>query len=288
MGDGLAGWVARNRRSVVNGVPHATFAAAGVTIDTPLQSALVSPLFFNDQLIGCLSLYHADRDRYTDDHRRLLEQVAEQAGPVLHNSITFEQTQEDSLTDPLTSLPNRRSMFMYLTRELARSERLEHQMAVIVIDLDRFKSINDTFGHHVGDAALRQAAAALTSALRPYDVCVRYAGDEFVVALPECPGDMAEAKRRELQERIAAVQVEVRPGRSIRLAASAGLAVYPADGESYEELLAAADAAMYRDKDARRRHVRADGPIDASGPDTVPPLLVAAASPSAEGASLDR
>src|SRR5438309_9306941 len=125
-------------------------------------------------LIGALTLYHVDADRYTEDHRRLLERIAEQAGAVIHNSIVFEQTQEDSLTDPLTGLPNRRSMFVHLSRELARAERSKGEVAMIVMDLDGFKVINDTYGHHVGDRALREVSTALLGTLRPYDLCVRY------------------------------------------------------------------------------------------------------------------
>ena len=86
-----------------------------------LKSAIVCPLYVGDAFIGCLALYHTEPDRYTEDHRRLIERVAEQAGAVIHNSIVFEQTQEDSLTDPLTSLPNRRSLFVHLSRELSRA-----------------------------------------------------------------------------------------------------------------------------------------------------------------------
>src|SRR5207248_5755765 len=158
--------------------------------------------------IGCLSLFHTETGYYTEDHSRLLERVAEQAGPVIHNSIVFEQTQEDSLTDPLTGLPNRRSMFVHLSRELARAERLKSQVALIVMDIDAFKSINDNYGHHVGDHALREVALALQGALRPYDLCVRYAGDEFIVVLTDCSLEAAEAKRIELQHRVSQVNVE--------------------------------------------------------------------------------
>ena len=79
----------------------------------------------------------------------------------------FEQTQEDSLTDPLTGLPNTRFMFMHLTRELARAERLKAEVALLVMDLDNFKEINDNHGHHVGDRALREVATVLRSGIRP-------------------------------------------------------------------------------------------------------------------------
>jgi len=166
----------------------------------------------------------------------------------------FEQTQEDSLTDPLTGLPNRRSMFVHLSRELARAERLQSEVAIIVMDIDGFKSINDTYGHNVGDHALREVAGALQGALRPYDLCVRYAGDEFIVVLADCSHEAADAKRRELQARIADIQVDVRAGKRLHLGVSAGAAVFPHDGATYEQLLADADHRMYRDKAARRHH----------------------------------
>src|SRR5207253_4695834 len=144
--------------------------AAAISMDLQVQSTIVCPLYLGDSFIGSLALFHTDANRYTDDHRRLIASVAEQAGAVIHNSILFEQTQEDSLTDPLTGLPNRRSMFVHLTRELARAERLNGQMALIVMDIDEFKTINDTYGHHVGDQALREVAAALQTTLRPYDL----------------------------------------------------------------------------------------------------------------------
>ncbi|HZR23188.1 MAG TPA: diguanylate cyclase [Vicinamibacterales bacterium] len=254
-GNGLSGWVARNRRTLINADPRVTFENAGLAVDVALRAAIVCPLVFNDTLIGSLALYHVEQNHYTEDHQRLLERIAEQAGAVIHNSIVFEQTQEDSLTDPLTGLPNRRSMFVHLSRELARAERLKSEVALIVMDIDGFKQINDTYGHNVGDHALREVAQALHGALRPYDLCVRYAGDEFIVVLADCSRDAAEAKRRELQARISEIQLDVRAGRRLHLAASAGAAVFPHDGTTYEMLLADADHRMYRDKATRRGHV---------------------------------
>jgi diguanylate cyclase (GGDEF)-like protein len=246
--------VAHNRRTLVNAEPSRSFEAAGADPETELKSAIVCPLYSGgDTLIGELALFHTEPKRYNEDHRRLLERVAEQAGPVITNSITFARTQEDSLTDPLTSLPNRRSLFAHLSRELLRAERLKSEVALLVMDVDDFKTINDTYGHHVGDRALLEVASALQSGLRPYDLCVRYAGDEFIVVLAECSREMAEARRREMQERIASIELEVRPGKTVRMSASIGAAVYPHDGADYEALLADADHRMYRDKTHRRR-----------------------------------
>ena len=253
-GEGLTGWVARNRRALVNARPSADLEAAGLGgVVTSLQSALVCPLTYNDRFIGTLSVYHLDPGYYRDDHRRLLDRVSEQAAAVINNSVVFEQTQEDSLTDPLTGLPNTRFLFMHLTRELARAERLKGEVALMVMDLDHFKAINDSHGHHIGDRALCEVARVLRTAIRPYDICVRYAGDEFIVVLSGCDAQEAERKRQELQKSIDEVYFEARPGRRMPLGISIGAAVFPHDGETYEALLATADSRMYQDKSARKR-----------------------------------
>ncbi len=253
-GEGLTGWVARNRRALVNARPSADLEAAGLrSVMTSLQSALVCPLLFNERFIGTLSVYHVDAAFYRDDHRRLLDRVSEQAAAVINNSMLFEQTQEDSLTDPLTGLPNTRFLFMHLTRELARAERLKSEVSLMVMDLDNFKDINDKHGHHVGDRALCEVARVVRAAIRPYDICVRYAGDEFIVVLSGCGADEAEHKRQELQKTIDEVYFEARPGKRVPIGISVGAAVFPQDGESYESLLAVADNRMYQDKANRKR-----------------------------------
>jgi diguanylate cyclase (GGDEF)-like protein len=258
-GQGLVGWVARNRRPLVNARPGAEFEAVGSTLPTTLQSALLCPLIFGERFIGTLALYHTTVGFYTDDHRRLLDRVCEQAAAVIHNSIVFAQTQEASLTDPLTGLPNMRSMLVHLARELSRAERLRAEVSLLVMDLNDFKEINDSFGHHVGDRALREIAGVLRVAIRPYDICVRYAGDEFIVVLAGCGREEAENKKLELQETVDRLVFEARPGQRRALSISAGAAVFPHDGASYEALLAKADSHMYDDKSRRKRLRQLDG-----------------------------
>jgi diguanylate cyclase (GGDEF)-like protein len=252
-GQGLSGWVARNRRPLVNGRPSADLDVAGSSVTTTLQSSLVCPLIAGDRFIGTLAMYHTTPAFYREDHRRLLERVCEQAAAVIRNAGVFEQTQEASLTDPLTGLPNSRHLLMHVARELARATRLGSEVSLLVMDLNNFKDINDGYGHHVGDRALREVAKLLRATIRPYDICVRYAGDEFIVVLVGCGRDEAENKRIELQRAIDEAEFEAVPGMTVPLSISVGAAVFPADGDSYEWLLATADSRMYQHKSARKR-----------------------------------
>jgi diguanylate cyclase (GGDEF)-like protein/putative nucleotidyltransferase with HDIG domain len=251
-GKGVTGWVARNRRPLVNAPPAEDLEAAHAEGPTTLQSILSCPLIFGDRLIGTLAVYHTEANFYRDDHRRLLERVSEQAAAVINNSIVFERTHEDSLTDPLTGLPNTRFMFVHLTRELSRASRLNSEVSLIVMDLDDFKEINDTHGHHAGDRALREVASMLRGVIRPYDICVRYAGDEFIVVVSGCGREQAEDKRAELQHAVDSLTFEAAPGTPVPVTISAGVAVFPHDGETYESLLAKADLRMYRNKSVRK------------------------------------
>jgi diguanylate cyclase (GGDEF)-like protein/putative nucleotidyltransferase with HDIG domain len=269
-GQGLSGWVAKNRRPLVNARPSADLEAAGSMLQTTLQSALVCPLIAGERFIGTLAVYHTTASFYRDDHRRLLDRVCEQAAAVIHNALVFEQTQEASLTDPLTGLPNTRFMFMHLTRELARASRLASEVSLLVMDLNDFKDINDTYGHHVGDRALREVSQVLRAAIRPYDICVRYAGDEFIVVLAGCGREEAENKRADLQKAIDRAVFEATPGKIVPLSISAGAAVFPQDGDSYEALLAKADSRMYHDKSARKRDAQRQ--LQSGSPEALPPI----------------
>jgi diguanylate cyclase (GGDEF)-like protein len=193
--------------------------------------------------------------------------VCEQAAAVVHNAIVFEQTQAASLTDPLTGLPNTRFMANHLARELSRAERGSTEVSLIVMDLDDFKDINDGYGHQVGDRALREVATVLRGVIRPYDVCVRYAGDEFIVVLAGCGWDEAESKRLELQAAVERLSFEARSGEQMPLAISAGTAVFPIDGVTYESLLAKADSRMYRNKVLHKRDVRQRRNAESVAPD---------------------
>jgi diguanylate cyclase (GGDEF)-like protein/putative nucleotidyltransferase with HDIG domain len=217
-----------------------------------LAALLPCPLMFEGRLIGALVIYHTAAGCFTDEHRRVLGRVSDQAAAVIFNSTRFEQTQHESHTDPLTALPNRRSLDRQVEAALERAGRMNGAVSVVVLDLDRLKEINDTYGHEAGDRALRAVASALRSSVRQSDLCARFAGDEFVVVLTDCDREQEARRVRDLQIAVGAHPFEPRPGVRVSLSISAGPARFPDDGRTFEELLAAADERMYRDKAGRR------------------------------------
>jgi diguanylate cyclase (GGDEF)-like protein/putative nucleotidyltransferase with HDIG domain len=217
-----------------------------------LAALLPCPLHFDGRLIGGLVIYHTVPGCFTDEHRRLFARVSEQAAAVIFNSTRFEQTQHESHTDPLTDLANRRSLSRQFESAMALACRTQGTISVVVLDLDRLKEINDTFGHEAGDRALRGVGVALRSMVRQNDVCARFAGDEFVVLLADCSPDVEARRLVELQTAVAAYAFEPCSGVRVALSISAGCARFPGDGRTFEELLAAADERMYLDKASRR------------------------------------
>ena len=217
-----------------------------------LTALLPCPLVFEGRLIGGLVIYHTVAGCFTDEHRRVLGRVSEQAAAVIYNSTRFEQTQHESHTDPLTALPNRRSLDRQFEAGLARVARARSNVSVVVLDMDRLKEINDTYGHEAGDRALRVIGSVLRSTVRQSDLCARFAGDEFIVVLWDCSPEHEARRVAEVQNAVAAHPFEPRPGVRVSLSISAGPARFPDDGSTFEELLAAADERMYRDKAGRR------------------------------------
>jgi diguanylate cyclase (GGDEF)-like protein/putative nucleotidyltransferase with HDIG domain len=248
-GNGLSGWVVRHRRPLVNGVPAAEFAAAGTSCaDLQLRSALICPLAIGDEVIGTIAVYHDGVGSYTEDHRRVLDQVAHQAASVVHNALIFERSQEQALKDALTGLANPRALQFQAAREIGRARRAGAPFSLVLLDLDDFKGINDEYGHLVGDHALQEVAKVLQQSTRSYDTCIRYGGDEFVILLPSCDRHEAEERCGDLQRTVAALSLRSQDGRDIPLRVSAGASVFPEDGETYERLLVRADRRMYRNK----------------------------------------
>jgi diguanylate cyclase (GGDEF)-like protein len=149
--------------------------------------------------------------------------------------------------DELTGLPNRRLLLDHFEMATARAARKHNHVALLFIDLDGFKNINDSFGHLAADSLLQQVAGRLASCIRSYDTACRYGGDEFVVLLPHMDRrEQAVAARDKIAARLAMPYIIGR--RPVRMTASSGLALYPSDGEDCTELLKVADRAMYNSK----------------------------------------
>ena len=159
--------------------------------------------------------------------------------------------------DPLTDLYNRRHLEISLQRELARALRHGFPVSLLMLDVDHFKTFNDTNGHDAGDEVLRNVAHVLKRHTRAEDVACRYGGEEFLVVLPACPVDDAYAKAEAIREAIAQLHVFSRGIALPRVTASLGIACYPEDGERMEDLIAEADAALYRAKSSGRNCIAA-------------------------------
>ena len=261
-GFGLSGWVVRHGRPLVNGVAIVELHAAGhALVNTDLESALVCPLAVGDEVIGAIAVYHVEVGCYSEDHRRVLEEISRQAAAVVQNGLVFEEAYEHAMCDNLTGLANTRALQSHVTREIDRARRSGTPFSIVLLDLDEFKSINDEHGHLDGDRALQEVARALRETTRPYDLCVRYGGDEFVVLLAASGRGEAEQQRRRLQDAVSGLRLETAGGDLVPLNVSAGAAVFPDDGETYERLLARADRRMYRDK-AQRKAPRQAGVVD--------------------------
>src|SRR5919198_464165 len=147
---------------------------------------------------------------------------------------------------------HRRSLDRQFEVGLANAARTQGTASVVVLDLDRLKEINDTYGHEAGDRALRAVGSVLRSTVRQTDLCARFAGDEFIVVLWDCSPENEARRVAEVQNAVAAHPFEPRPGVRVSLSISAGPARFPDDGTTFEELLAAADERMYHDKAGRR------------------------------------
>jgi diguanylate cyclase (GGDEF)-like protein len=147
-------------------------------------------------------------------------------------------------------------MAEYLERELIQLRHAGRPLAVIFMGLDHLKVLNDRGGHAIGDTALVRVADRLKSTIRAQDVCVRCGGDEFIAVLADCELSEADARREELQSAVRSIVVDVEPGMRMSLSISAGVAVFPDDGETQEQLLAVADNRMYQAKFSAARQRR--------------------------------
>ena len=251
-GEGIAGRVAASRRGLL---------VRGTTGDAPIESSrgdyrtrsfISVPIIVGDDLRGVINVADpVDARGFGDNDLETLELLAKHIGACLVQQEQDEVLHRLAETDSLTWLFNRRHFDRRIEAETSRALRGAHLLALLVIDVDGFKSINDRFGHQVGDQVLKGVATALTQAVRPYDVPTRYGGDEFAVLLPEADTEAASRVARRILEKIAALPLPpalVASGEHIRL--SIGVATFPRPSADAAAVVEAADRAMYSAKQA--------------------------------------
>jgi diguanylate cyclase (GGDEF)-like protein/putative nucleotidyltransferase with HDIG domain len=247
-GQGVSGWVAQTEKPIINGDPAAETKYLGDRARISLlQSVLSVPLRGREGAAGVLSLYLRAKHGFTKDHLRLLLAASSKLGLSVENALQYERAQDTASTDFLTELPNARWICVHLEQEIARSRRNGTALAVLLSDLNGFKSVNDNFGHLIGNKLLQEIARNLKNACREYDQVGRLGGDEFVFVLPELTKEGA----AELKPRLELAVEEA--GQSIcgtkAVTASIGCSFYPNDGFTAEELLSEADRRMYETKE---------------------------------------
>jgi diguanylate cyclase (GGDEF)-like protein len=187
--------------------------------------------------------------------RALATTLAGQAAIALENARLHGIVQRQAVTDELTQLANRRYFMQTLGTELRRAERFDEPLALVFADLDDFKHVNDRHGHHIGDEVLRAFAGAIRKRVRAFDLAARLGGEEFAVLLPETDLSGAEALAESLRAAVAALEVPVVGREAVRVTASFGIAVYP-QTHNVDELMTAADLALYRAKREGKNRVR--------------------------------
>ena len=247
IGTGVTGWVAANNQMLANVSPAPDFADHP-RLKEAFHSCVSIPLSLDDRVVGVITVYAKVEAIFQDNHLRLLDTLARQAAAAVNNAIVYEETQEDAYTDALTGLPNLRYFRVFGDQELKRAGRVDYPVTLLMMDLDDFKGINDSWGHRVGDRVLIEASNVIRNQLRSSDTCIRYGGDEFVGLLPGAGRELARSTVERLQEAVREHEIVLRHGEVLRVSLSLGSATFPHDARDLDLLLALADQAMYQDK----------------------------------------
>jgi diguanylate cyclase (GGDEF)-like protein len=178
----------------------------------------------------------------------MLETVTRLASDALANAMHHAKMESNALTDPLTGLPNPRYMSVRFEQEAARARRTNRPFQVVMLDLDDFKLVNDTYGHKVGDQMLREVSRIIQEQLREYDFLARYGGDEFVAIVQEVENSQVDDLRSRIEAAVSRFSMYVRGDQRAQVGISVGTATFDTDGDTLDQLLIVADQAMYRVK----------------------------------------
>jgi diguanylate cyclase (GGDEF)-like protein len=220
------------------------------------QSRISIPMISYGQPLGLLVLSSRERNFFAHTETQPLESVTDIFASAIQNANYIQRVKQLAYLDGLTGIFNRRYYETRITEEIERARRFGSELAVVMMDVDKFKSLNDTYGHLLGDEVLRQVSSLLSKQIRKIDVVCRYGGEEFVILLPQTGLEQALHVADKLRRAIEEWQF---PGVPRTLTISAGVAVYPNHGNTRDELVKAADAALYGAKDAGRNRILSAG-----------------------------
>jgi len=248
VGDGATGYVLKKCKSIENVDPALDFAIADIEMGKNYVAMASLPLLADEKLIGAVSLYSSELAIYEEEHLRLLETISRIAADAICKSVQHATTEIYALTDPMTGLPNARSLQMHFDKETARAKRSGNNFQLLVLDLDGFKAVNDTFGHKTGDKMLKEISKVIRGELRDYDFLARYGGDEFVAIVPDAESSSVIELCRRIEAAVNAFSLPVGEDNFARVGVSLGSAGYPNHGETFDQMIIAADKAMYLTK----------------------------------------
>jgi diguanylate cyclase (GGDEF)-like protein len=221
-----------------------------------IKSGLIVPLVMREKTLGVLFLQDcAEIKHWSIDDISLLGSLADQVSVAIENAELHQEKERQAVTDGLTGIANRRSFADTLAREFERARRYEQPLSLVIIDMDFLKVINDSFGHQIGDEAIRQIGRILKQSSRSIDLAARYGGEEFCLLLPNTEIKMAEQFAERLRRLINDVHIDG-PG---HISASMGVASFPEHAGDSDTLFRRADEALYEAKKAGRNVVRVVG-----------------------------
>jgi len=255
IGEGISGMVAQTGKPYFSTNVNKESKAVAVGSERyRSSSAICVPLIARGKVIGVLSTNNKNDGDFTIEDMNLLALFASQAAMAIENARLHDKVHKSAITDGLTNLFVRSYLDQYLDNCLSSAQRSSSEVGIIMIDLDHFKVINDTFGHQIGDEVLKAVANMVRTNVRGSDFVGRYGGEEFVCVLSNCDMDclfqVAERVRRKVEE----AQISV-GGKTLKVTISLGLALFPVDGETKTALLETADLALYRAKREGRNRI---------------------------------